>query len=189
MKYAVTMMLIHRNISWKWCICSIDPRFFSGCRKNRSILLLSSISHLMDGTNRISSDATTSYRITIEILFENGNVPTVHQELKLLFLSFIAIRIWYDDICPSQHWRRPWRVNWRHQAITWTNVDLSLIGIRGTHLSPIWQEVLNISIRNTSVKNSFKVNPLSQGPMSSHIYYLVFMQIFKPIAFLYYPFP
>ena len=37
----------------------------------------------MDDTNRISSDATTLYRITIEILFENGNIPAVHQEVKI----------------------------------------------------------------------------------------------------------
>ena len=31
----------------------------------------------------------------------------------------------YGDRDMGQHWLRQWLVAWRHQAITWTNVDLS----------------------------------------------------------------
>ena len=31
----------------------------------------------------------------------------------------------YGDVDLGQHWLRQWLVAWRHQAITWTNVDLS----------------------------------------------------------------
>ena len=37
-----------------------------------------------------------------------------------------------------QHWLRFWLVSWRHQAITWTNVDLSSIGF--CHLRPLSRE-------------------------------------------------
>ena len=34
----------------------------------------------------------------------------------------------------SQHWFRQWLVAWRHQAITWTNVDLSWVRSCGIRL-------------------------------------------------------
>ena len=39
----------------------------------------------------------------------------------------------YGDIDLGQHWFRQWLVAWRHQAITWTNVDVSLRSC-GIHL-------------------------------------------------------
>ena len=34
----------------------------------------------------------------------------------------------------GQHWFRQWLVAWRHQAITWTNVDFSSVRSCGIHL-------------------------------------------------------
>ena len=47
----------------------------------------------------------------------------------------------YDDINLGQHWLRQWLVAWWHQAITWTNVDLSLARICGICLRAILQWV------------------------------------------------
>ena len=44
---------------------------------------------------------------------------------------------------------------WRHQAITWTNVDLSSEGFCGILLKTISQELLKISIQGMSLKNAF----------------------------------
>ena len=45
----------------------------------------------------------------------------------------------YDDINLGQHWLRQWLVARRHQAITRTNVDLSLVRFCGIHLRAISQ--------------------------------------------------
>ena len=58
----------------------------------------------------------------------------------------------YDDIELGQHCFRVRLVVWQHQAITWNNVDLS-VEFCGTHLTPISQEVLKISIYKMSFKN------------------------------------
>ena len=47
----------------------------------------------------------------------------------------------YGIIELGQHWFGRWQ-----QAITWTNVDLSSVGFHGTHLRPISQRVLTVSI-------------------------------------------
>ena len=46
------------------------------------------------------------------------------------------------------HWPQMarWLIAWRHQAITFTNVDLSSMESCGIHPTPISQEVFNISI-------------------------------------------
>ena len=40
----------------------------------------------------------------------------------------------YGDIDPRQHWFRQWLDAWRHQAIAWTNVDLSSVKSGVIHL-------------------------------------------------------
>ena len=52
----------------------------------------------------------------------------------------------------GQHWIGWWLVPWRHQVITWTNVDLLSMGICDTRLRLISHDVLKISIRNMSLK-------------------------------------
>ena len=46
----------------------------------------------------------------------------------------------------GQHWLRQWLDAWRHQAITWTNVDLSLARSCDIHLRPSSQEIPQPSI-------------------------------------------
>ena len=40
----------------------------------------------------------------------------------------------YDDKALGQHWFRWWLLAWRHQDITWTNVDLSTVKFYDIHL-------------------------------------------------------
>ena len=55
----------------------------------------------------------------------------------------------------GQHWLRKWLVAWRHQAITWTNVDLPSVRSIGIHSSTILQEILQASITKISWKITF----------------------------------
>ena len=54
------------------------------------------------------------------------------------------------DLC--QHWLRSWLVAWRHQAITWTNVDLSSVRSNDIHLTAISQEITQQSIIEISLQ-------------------------------------
>ena len=47
----------------------------------------------------------------------------------------------YGDKNLGQHWLRWWLVAWRHQAVTWTNVDLSPVRSSGIHLIAISQKI------------------------------------------------
>ena len=52
----------------------------------------------------------------------------------------------YGDINLCQHWLKQWLVAWQHQAITWTNVDLSSLRTSGIHLRAILQEIHQPSV-------------------------------------------
>ena len=47
----------------------------------------------------------------------------------------------YGEIDLGQHWLRQWLVAWQHQAITWTNVDLSSGSSNDIHLRVISQDI------------------------------------------------
>ena len=62
--------------------------------------------------------------------------------LKLFRYSHHTIISWglvtpFGDIDLGQHWLRWWLDAWRHQAITWNNVDLSSVRSCGIHLRAI----------------------------------------------------
>ena len=58
----------------------------------------------------------------------------------------------YGDKDLGQHWPRQWFVAWRHQAITWTNVDLSSVRSSGIHLRAILQDMSQPSVTEISLK-------------------------------------
>ena len=53
----------------------------------------------------------------------------------------------------SQHWFRQWLVAWWHQAITWTNVDLSSLRSSDVHLRAISLEISEPSV--TKIRLNF----------------------------------
>ena len=55
-----------------------------------------------------------------------------------------------DAIC--QHWLRQWLVAWRHQAITWTNVDWSSVKSSDIHIRAISKEMTQPSITKICLK-------------------------------------
>ena len=79
----------------------------------------------------------------------------------------------YGDKYQGQHWFRWWLVAWRHQAITWTNVDLSSVRFSGIHLRAISQEIPQPSITKIHLKITYSkfhsnfpgANELSNGSL------------------------
>ena len=72
----------------------------------------------------------------------------------------------FGDIDLGQHWLREWLVTWRHQDITWSNVDLSSVRPSGIHLRAISQEIPQPPFTNISLKiTNLKLNWNLQGPM------------------------
>ena len=61
----------------------------------------------------------------------------------------------FGDIDLGQHWLRYWLVAWRHQAITWTNVDLSSARSSYIHLMVNLREIHPPSVK--SVKLTWKL--------------------------------
>ena len=46
---------------------------------------------------------------------------------------FIELEMPYGDTYFGQFWLRSWLVAWRHQDITWTNVNVSLLQFCDIH--------------------------------------------------------
>ena len=80
------------------------------------------------------------------------HLPIQARRQVSLSLTHCGLVMPYGDIDLGQHWLRWWLVAWRHQAITWTNVDFTSIGPFSTHLRRISQEMLKISIHKMSLK-------------------------------------
>ena len=59
---------------------------------------------------------------------------------------------WYGDRDLNQHWFMYWLDAWQHQAITWTNVDLSSVRSCGIHLR---HYILAASLRKLNKKTKF----------------------------------
>ena len=70
----------------------------------------------------------------------------------------------YGRLDLGQHWFSYWLVSCRHQAITWTNVDLSSNVFWAIHLIIIWQGVLVSFICNVFGKLFKHYNHITQGP-------------------------
>ena len=77
----------------------------------------------------------------------DNNQVYVHS-VYLLFSDDCDLMTPYGDIDLGRHWLRQWLGAWRHQAITWTNVELSPKVFCGIHLRSISKQMLMKSIRN-----------------------------------------
>ena len=60
----------------------------------------------------------------------------------------------------GQHWFSQWLVAWRHQAITWTNVDLSSLRSHDVNLMAISLEISLPSVTKIGLKIIFLKNLL-----------------------------
>ena len=55
----------------------------------------------------------------------------------------------------GQHWLMYWLVAWQHQAITWTNADVSLLRSSNNYLKAISQEIPQPSISKIDLKITY----------------------------------
>ena len=82
--------------------------------------------------------------------------PLAWRHLKKLShvsdLSLSGLVTPYGDIGLGQHWFRWWLVAWWHQAITWTNVDLSSVSSSYLHLMLIFVEIPQLSNTKVTLK-------------------------------------
>ena len=69
-----------------------------------------------------------------------------------LLLTQCSLVIPYGDIELGQHWPRWWLVDWRHHAITWTNVDLPSVQSSDINLGAISQGKPQTLIAKFSLK-------------------------------------
>ena len=56
----------------------------------------------------------------------------------------------------GRHWLRQWLVAWRHQAITWTNVDWSSVKYSDIHIRAISQQMIQLSFTKICLKIACK---------------------------------
>ena len=70
---------------------------------------------------------------TLEMSLKITNVISQQHLLGTNDLTHWSLVTPFDDIDLGQYWRRLWLVAWRHQSITWTNVDLSLVRSSDIH--------------------------------------------------------
>ena len=85
----------------------------------------------------------------MEPLFHNMENTWMHHPL-----SYWGLVTPFGDIDLGQHCLRWWLVAWRHQAITWTNVDLSLRS-SDVHLRAILLEISEPSVTKISLKIAY----------------------------------
>ena len=77
---------------------------------------------------------------------------TIFPDFCQQYLTHFRMETRYGDIVPGQHWFRQWLGGWRHQAITWTNVDLSSVKSSDIHIKEISQEAPQPPINKNSLK-------------------------------------
>ena len=61
----------------------------------------------------------------------------------------------YSNIDLGQHWLGQWLAAWRHQAITWANVDLPSVRASDIHLRAILQKIHQPPIIEISLKTNY----------------------------------
>ena len=71
---------------------------------------------------------------------------------RSIILTHWCLVTQYGDIDLGQLWRRWWLVAWRHQGITWTNVDFSVVRSSGNQLRAFSRKILLLSMAEFRLK-------------------------------------
>ena len=102
-----------------------------------------------------------------------AKIPQILLEhLLLIWLTHCDIATPYDSIDQGKHWLRWWLGAVRHQAITWTNVDLSSVRSQGIHLRALPLLDLKIPI-NQSLSKIAILKSISDLPRGNELTLLV----------------
>ena len=109
----------------------------------------------MDG---LVQDCNNSIANALELL-QSSTKPTISNSFSILLWNARKEALHFNSLGLSEAiWhRRSWSLVqvmacWRHQAITWTNVDLSSVRSCGIHLRTLSKEDLKIPISKARLK-------------------------------------
>ena len=84
-------------------------------------------------------------------------------QTKQIWISYFCVRCLHRNLLfrssyrvpEGQYQLQPGVQSWRHQAITWTNADLSSVRSIGIYLGAIWQDIARPSVTETSLKVTY----------------------------------
>ena len=160
-----TISLMSRNCNYRNKTLSIDDRWVSIVRSNGFLL------NRQQGIIFIQEHQ----------LFYNGRPEWVCHISQKAFLygrvsltginelTHCVLVMPYGHIDHGKHWLRKWLATWQHQAIAWTNVDLSSLKSHAILYTPgcIWLEILKALIIWTCCKfTHLKLRPYSSGTIN-----------------------
>ena len=95
----------------------------------------------------------------------NGNWKLEKWANVTAFLTHCGLVTKYGDKDLGQHWPRQWRVAWRRQVITWSNVDVSSVRSSYIHPMAISQEIHQPSMTKICTEFTHQnVIKISLGP-------------------------
>ena len=154
-KYNARLLLIF--FPWKMSIWTdLTDRYVLEIISNQIYTYLGLISRLWNHILCLKSFAWTCKLIITTAapmnLMTNYRLPSDNQLGVKEELAHCGLVTPYDDRDLGQHWFRQWLAAWRHQAITWTNVDLSSIAYSDIHMRAILQEIPQPWIPKISLK-------------------------------------
>ena len=101
------------------------------------------------------------YKVWYQVYDQQHTAYAINtQEVTILHMEWWALTHWglvmpYGAIDLGQHWPMWWLGAWRHQAITWTNVDLSLVRSSDKHMRAISQDILQPWITKITTKITY----------------------------------
>ena len=135
-------------------------------------------------SNTIYTVYATQFMLVPLIVSASKQLPNQHRRILLMWIRYRSqtninrcnrclidfdarfLAIWdilthcdlvtpYGGRDPGQHWFRQWLGAWRHQDITWTNIDLSSLRFCDVHLRAISLEISQPSVIKINLKNIF----------------------------------
>ena len=86
---------------------------------------------------------------------DKGLVLVILRPIHYSLLTQCGLVTPYGGRDLGQHWLRQWIVAWRHQSITWTNVDVSSVRLSDIHLRAISQGMPQPSNTKTCLKITY----------------------------------
>ena len=117
----------------------------------------------------------------ILLFLSNGKQPLPLAKKLATQWCQMATHIWVEK------WLRKWLVVWRHQAITWTNIDLSSVTSNDIHLRAISYEIPQPTINKIILKithSTFHPNLPGAYELIRLLPYLLFSHLFPHLLLL-----
>ena len=129
-----------------------------------------SICHLLRLSTSLTSEVCCVLLTLVNIyailvyMEDEVNCNLLSSQCCNIILTHCGLVTPYGNMELGQYWLRQRLVAWRHQAITWTNVDLSLVSSHGIHFKTLSLDDVKILINKTRLKVAvLKRHPVLPG--------------------------